>query len=198
MVGTGEYPAKTKDAIARLAQVIGSVTTGLAASRGLSALQLGILTYLAAAGEPKTLGEVANRLRLSAPTVSDSVTSLANRGLLSKMPGRDDTRTVQIEITEAGRALCQDSGLRTERLGQLLESWDVGRQSTVFQAVLELIEALQKPSSPRSDRCCVGCRHLAINCDVVPDAPPHYCRALNLRMQTLELRLDCPEFAASE
>jgi hypothetical protein len=94
--------------------------------------------------------------------------------------------------------LAQGSDPWIERLGPLLGKWDVERQSAVFHAILELIDALQKTDSARSDRCCVGCRHLAVNCDVAPDAPPHYCRALNLRMQTLELRLDCPEFATSD
>jgi len=51
------------------------------------------------------IGELAQRERVSAPTMSNTVDALAEAGLVIRVPSEDDRRRVYIEITDAGTAI---------------------------------------------------------------------------------------------
>lgn len=51
------------------------------------------------------IGELAQRERVSAPTMSNTVDALAEAGLVVRVPSEDDRRRVYIEITDAGTAI---------------------------------------------------------------------------------------------
>jgi DNA-binding MarR family transcriptional regulator len=48
------------------------------------------------------VGEIAQRERVSAPTMSATVDALAEAGLVVRVPSEDDRRRVYIDITDAG------------------------------------------------------------------------------------------------
>lgn len=48
------------------------------------------------------VGELAQRERVSAPTMSNTVDALAEAGLVVRVPSEDDRRRVYIDITDAG------------------------------------------------------------------------------------------------
>lgn len=48
------------------------------------------------------IGELAQRERVSAPSMSNTVDGLAEGGLVIRVPSEDDRRRVYIEITDAG------------------------------------------------------------------------------------------------
>lgn len=48
------------------------------------------------------IGELAQRERVSAPTMSNTVDALAEAGLVVRVPSEDDRRRVYIDITDAG------------------------------------------------------------------------------------------------
>ncbi|MCK6579997.1 MAG: MarR family transcriptional regulator [Anaerolineae bacterium] len=60
---------------------------------------LGILRYRA-----HTLGDLADRLSVSAPTMSNTISTLEERGWVGRRRAENDRRLVWIEITDAGQA----------------------------------------------------------------------------------------------
>jgi len=48
------------------------------------------------------IGELAQRERVSAPSMSNTVDALAEAGLVVRVPSEDDRRRVYIDITDAG------------------------------------------------------------------------------------------------
>jgi DNA-binding MarR family transcriptional regulator len=64
---------------------------------------LALLRHLAAAG-PMTVGEQAEHLGLSKPTVSELVDRLETKGLASRMRDERDRRRVFVWLTTAGQA----------------------------------------------------------------------------------------------
>jgi DNA-binding MarR family transcriptional regulator len=65
---------------------------------------LAVLRHLAASG-PLTVGEQADHLGLSKPTVSELVDRLETKGLVSRMRDDRDRRRVFVWLTAAGQAL---------------------------------------------------------------------------------------------
>lgn len=74
------------------------------ASDNISDAQFAVLASLRAHGR-LAIGELAQRERVSAPTMSISVDALAHAGLVLRVPAEDDRRRVYIEITDAGTAI---------------------------------------------------------------------------------------------
>lgn len=77
-----------------------------ASGRALSSAHtplLGMLQY-----RPYTLSDLAERNSVSAPTMSNTVTAMEERGWVSRRRSESDRRVVWIEITEEGRAALED------------------------------------------------------------------------------------------
>lgn len=71
------------------------------ASDNLSDAHFAVLANLKSQGR-LAIGELAQRERVSAPTMSAAVDALAEAGLVIRVPSEDDRRRVYIEITDAG------------------------------------------------------------------------------------------------
>ncbi|WP_298039543.1 MarR family transcriptional regulator [uncultured Microbacterium sp.] len=71
------------------------------AADGLSDAQFAVLANLRLHGR-LSIGDLAQRERVSAPTMSNSVDALADAGLLLRVPDETDRRRVNIEITASG------------------------------------------------------------------------------------------------
>jgi DNA-binding MarR family transcriptional regulator len=67
----------------------------------LSDAHFAVLANLKAHGR-LAIGELAQRERVSAPTMSNSVDALAEAGLVVRVPSEEDRRRVYIEITPNG------------------------------------------------------------------------------------------------
>lgn len=68
---------------------------------GLSDAHFAVLANLRMHGR-LSIGELAQRERVSAPTMSNSVDVLAEAGLVVRVPDEDDRRRVNIDITDPG------------------------------------------------------------------------------------------------
>jgi DNA-binding MarR family transcriptional regulator len=78
---------------------------------GMTATQRIALVELGDGGAMR-LSDLAARMGVSAPTASRSVEVLHELGLAERVPDPKDRRAVQIELTQAGRALLADRQAR--------------------------------------------------------------------------------------
>jgi DNA-binding MarR family transcriptional regulator len=78
---------------------------------GLGPAQLSVLSVLVFGGRT-TIGGLADAEQVSAPTVSRIVTSLERLGLVQRVAGSDDRRTVLVEATASGEDLMQRARAR--------------------------------------------------------------------------------------
>jgi DNA-binding MarR family transcriptional regulator len=74
-----------------------------ARAHSLSSQQFWVLVNIDEA-DGASLGEVAARLRMDAPTASRTVTQLLGRGLVKAEGDRGDRRRLRLKLTAAGRA----------------------------------------------------------------------------------------------
>jgi len=76
--------------------------------------QFTVLHTLKASG-PHTLGELADRERVTAPSMNRTVNCLEEGGWITRTPDEVDRRKVNIEITDAGTALVTEALRRRDR-----------------------------------------------------------------------------------
>jgi DNA-binding MarR family transcriptional regulator len=77
----------------------------------LSLAKLGALTHLADAGEPLTLGELAERVNCVRSNVTQLVDRLEADGLVERRPDATDRRVIRAALTDRGKEL-QATGVR--------------------------------------------------------------------------------------
>ena len=136
-------PASTHDLAARLALT----TTRLA--RLLRQQDRGELTLTTRAAlatverhGPLTLGELAQIEHIAPPTVTKVVNQLDDRGLVDRIPDRDDRRICRVAITPDGTALLDaDRQRRTAWLASRLAELDASERERVVDA-LDVLEGL--------------------------------------------------------
>ncbi|RLK52437.1 MarR family winged helix-turn-helix transcriptional regulator [Microbacterium telephonicum] len=75
--------------------------------------QFAVLAALKVHG-PHTLGELADRERVSAPSMNRTVNGLEEAGYLSRTPDRDDRRKVNIHLTDAGLVVVEETTRRRD------------------------------------------------------------------------------------
>lgn len=103
---------------------------GLTPQRFLLLLQIeGVSTR----GRPVTVGEVAERLRLSANSVTELATRAEGAGLVRREPSRSDARAVHLRLTPLGRRRLRAALRESERYRQELRD--------AFEQLIERFEA---------------------------------------------------------
>lgn len=67
------------------------------------------------------MSEIASFLQIELPSATSLVSKLVDRGLVQRLPDKEDRRVVKIELTETGtRLLSQTAELRSNKIKQLL------------------------------------------------------------------------------
>jgi DNA-binding MarR family transcriptional regulator len=79
----------------------------------MSDAQFAVLAALKVHG-PHTLGELADRERVTAPSMNRTVNGLEEAGYLTRTPADDDRRKVTIELTEQGRGVVEETVRRRD------------------------------------------------------------------------------------
>jgi DNA-binding MarR family transcriptional regulator len=64
------------------------------------------LAVIEGADEPLTPSEISDRTLISSATMTSTLDRLERQGLVRRVPNPEDRRSVLVEVTEAGRALC--------------------------------------------------------------------------------------------
>jgi DNA-binding MarR family transcriptional regulator len=121
---TGHDDAPVSIALATAARMMRTRTAALLAEEGLFAGQDVLL--LALGGEKSLeVGEIADRLGVRAPTVSKTLTRLAEAGLVSRSAVAGDKRRVAAKLTAKGRAkLDRIAEIRSRVERELLVGFD--------------------------------------------------------------------------
>ena len=162
--------------------------------RGLNPTQAQVLLVLGRAGRSGLrLAEIAGQLGVSAPTASESVSSLEAKGLVAKGPATDDRRAVAVGLTPPGRDL---AGELAEWPDLLLEAVDVlgpQEEATLLRALLKVIRGLQERGRIAPSRMCLTCRYFRPDVHADPRAP-HHCAFVDAPFGDASLRVDCLDF----
>lgn len=106
--------------------------------------QFAVLAALKVHG-PHTLGELADRERVSAPSMNRTVNYLEESGYLSRTADEDDRRKVNIELTDAGLAVVEETVRRRDSwLEHAIEALPAAERETLARAALIMREVASR------------------------------------------------------
>ncbi len=109
--------------------------------------QLSVLSVLLQ--QKCNLSELAEYHAVSSPTMSNTISTLAQRGLVTRTRSESDRRQVLIELTPAGTAVLQEIGLQViARMAELLAPISDEEQDTLRAGLVALHRAFGGAEHP--------------------------------------------------
>jgi len=161
-----------------------------AAEDGLSPTQGQILVVLLADG-PLSGKEIATKLGVSLPTVSDSVRVLVEKRLARKKPDPRHPRASLVSLTPSGRARAERARSWPDYLAGAVASLSQPEQQAFLSGLLKMIRTLQEDALIPQQRMCITCMYFRPF--VHQGIRPHHCGLVDAPMADQHLRVDCPE-----
>ncbi|MCA9250820.1 MAG: winged helix-turn-helix transcriptional regulator [Phycisphaerales bacterium] len=143
------------------------------------------------------LSEIASELAVSSPTVSDSVTTLIEKGYVKKSKAKDDARAIEVRLTPAGRKLIQRLDSVDGAIHTVISCLPETEQLQLYRTMLRMVRELQMSGKIPMSRMCVTCRYFRPN--VHQDSKrPHHCALVDLAFGDRTLRTDCPDHEVAD
>jgi DNA-binding MarR family transcriptional regulator len=161
-----------------------------ASEEGLSPTQGQVLAALMMEG-PQTGTQLAQRLGLTLPTISDSVRVLVGKRLVRKTPTTRHPRASLLRLTVAGHKLATSARAWPEFLASAAESLSESEQTALLAALVKMIRSLQEKGQIPVSRMCVTCTHFRPHVHQGP--MPHHCAFVDAPMAPRHLRLQCQD-----
>jgi len=179
-------------ALSKLGLAMRNRAWAFAGERGLTPTQGQVLVLLRTRGVPLRLGQVAEELAISAPTASDSVRALVDKGLVSKTRARDDARAVALELTSAGRQEAERALSWQDFLLSGIEALAPAEQEAFLALLLKILGALVERGQVPMQRTCLLCRYFRASDSA---NAVYHCSRLDAPLSRRHLRVDCPDHA---
>ena len=186
--GTGQ---RTLVALSKVGLALREQAWKDSAPRGLNPTQAQVLKILARRGPGGLrLSAIAEQLGVTAPTASDSVSTLEGKGLVIKGPAPDDGRALAVALTEDGRAAAGELAAWPDLLLEAVDVLDAQEEEVLLKALLKIIRSLQRSGRIAPARMCVTCRYFRPHAHESAEAP-HHCAFVDAPFGDGSLRVDC-------
>jgi DNA-binding MarR family transcriptional regulator len=154
----------------------------------LSPIQIQVLIFLLFHSDEKCkVSYLAQEFNMTKATISDSVKSLLQKGLIQKYDNPADTRSYVIGLTNAGKHTAEKSANFAFAIEKPLASLSGEQKEIMLSGLLKLIHELNRAGVITIQRMCFTCTNYEYTNE------QHFCRLLQAQLQNADLRIDCPE-----
>ncbi|RKF03034.1 transcriptional regulator [Tenacibaculum lutimaris] len=154
----------------------------------LSPIQIQILIFLLFHSEEKCkVSYLSEEFNMTKATISDSIRVLLKKELVQKFSNPSDTRSYIIGLTNQGKQIAEKSANFTLNIEQPLSSLPENQKKDILAGLLKVIYQLNKAGVITIQRMCFTCSYYQ------NENNEHFCKLLQSKLASKELRIDCPE-----
>ncbi|MDR7276928.1 MarR family winged helix-turn-helix transcriptional regulator [Catenuloplanes atrovinosus] len=180
------------DAIERLGTGMRALAQQSARTRGLSPLQQqAVLALFRRPTVRREVNALAAEFDVTTPTMSDAVSALERKQLITRSPAADGRRR-SLTLTPLGVSVARELTDWDAPLRDALARLPAEDRATTLHSLLRLIADLRRRGVMSAARMCTTCRFFRPDVHDDP-AAPHHCALLGAPLPLIELRTDCPE-----
>ena len=137
-------------------------------------------------------GELATRLGVSAPSVSESLRTLEAKGWVRRRPDPDDGRAWRMSLTASGKRLAGRLQDPAAGLGPLLRALPERELGQFLRAIQLMMREAQQLGMASGLRTCLGCEFFRPYASSDPKQP-HFCAYVGAPFGDAQLRVDCTD-----
>ncbi len=157
----------------------------------LSPLQLQFIIFLKDKPDNcRNVTSLALEFGLSKATVSQAVSSLRQKKIVSEVKSLKDRRSAILHLTPKGKKLATDLEIWNRPIQKILTSFPAKEKAKVFSFFIKLIEALRKEGIIKVAKMCVSCANFRKNY-FRGRSKPHFCSLTERAVGEAELNIDC-------
>lgn len=196
IAGRDDVAERLVTGLSKIALALKHRATAEAAPHGVSPTQAQILLMLRGSPGEVRLADVARSLAITAPTASDAIRSLEEKGLVEKRRSRADARALELRLTRDGARLADSAAEWPDFLLRAVGELSEGEQEVFLVGLVKMIRALQERGEIPIARMCVTCTHFRPHAHEDP-REPHHCTFVDAAFGARDLRLDCVDHVAS-
>ncbi|REH43423.1 transcriptional regulator [Tenacibaculum gallaicum] len=154
----------------------------------LSPIQIQILIFLLFHSEEKCkVSYLAEEFNMTKATISDSIRILLKKELVQKFNNPSDTRSYIIGLTNQGKQIAEKSANFTLNIEKPLSSLPEDQKKDILAGLLKVIYQLNQAGVITIQRMCFTCSYYQ------NENNEHFCKLLQSKLSSKELRVDCPE-----
>ncbi|MFN8304758.1 MAG: MarR family winged helix-turn-helix transcriptional regulator [Saprospiraceae bacterium] len=174
-------------ALERLSEAFRVLLWDQAKVLNVSPIQIQLLIFLRYhKPEYATVSKLAEEFNMTRPTISDAVRALEQKGLVERDPNPADARSHTLVLTDAGRAVAEQTANFASPLLLPLELMDDEQKYNLLENLLHMILNLQRKGVVSLHRMCFNCQNYMTR------SSGHYCRLLAKKLENKDLQIDCP------
>lgn len=178
--------------LVKVAELVRVLQWDKAKRHNLSPVQLSILSFLAYhAKQSHTISSLALEFTLTKATISDSVRTLVEKGLVERTPDTNDSRSHQLKLSQAARPIVADLDDQLNPLTATIDALPPGHIESLWEVVADMLRTAVATRLISPPRMCYFCQYYQ------PEGDAFYCRLLEQRLSKGQVRLDCPEYSSA-
>ncbi len=156
----------------------------------LSPIQVQVLIFLLHHSEEKRkVSYLANEFNMTKATISDTVKTLEQKGLIAKTYEPHDTRSYTIRLSPKGMEIAYKTAVFTNEIQAPIDKLHPDDKENLLLSLINIIHHLNKTGVITIQRMCFTCQHYRPQYE----GDKHFCQLLNKKLEDSELRVDCPE-----
>ena len=181
---------KSSDHVVQLLERLGRLVSNAQNTNGFKPVQWEVLRYLSEANVfSRNPGSLVEYLGITKGTVSQTISTLEDRGLLRKKSDKTDRRAVKLELTAAGRAALVKNPIKA--LSRSVESLSETEQGALAESLDLLLRRHLAQRERKLFGQCKDCMHFRDESD------EFRCGLLDVPLES-EVTVDiCAEFETS-
>jgi DNA-binding MarR family transcriptional regulator len=189
---TNHVNSKIIVSLEKLAEVFRVLLWDSGKEYGLSPIQIQLLLFVRFHPEEdlRKVAYMAKEFNMTKATISDSLKTLEQKGLVRKKTDVEDARSVTISLTAKGEKIAQHVSNFTGALDSALGHLTPKERETLLVTLMRLSRHLLEDEVLAVERMCFHCRHYKGNFN-----NNHYCEAYKKKIVAKSLRTDCPAHA---
>jgi len=177
----------------KLGEVVRVLQWEKAKKAKVSPLQLQVIIFLHNhEANLRKVASLAEEFSVTKPTMSDTVKSLSQKGLILKETDPQDARSTYLHLTAKGESLAKEVETYPKTIFQAIADLGKEEKSEMLKNNLWLIAQMNKKGIISPSRMCFSCRFYKGNY-----TDEHHCNLLNKTLLSDDLRIDCPEHQVS-
>lgn len=161
----------------------------------LSPIQIQVLIFLLHHSIDKCkVSYLADEFNMTKATISETVKILEQKKLIQKVYEGFDNRSYSIQLTKSGQTIATETALFSKEFHKPIAKLDDEEKENMLLSLLNIITHLNKTGVITIQRMCLTCTHH----ELTENGENHFCKLLNRKLLTNELRIDCPEHVLKE
>ncbi|AXT50822.1 MarR family transcriptional regulator [Aquimarina sp. BL5] len=182
--------AKIVISLERISEVFRVLLWEYAKEIKLSPIQIQIMIFVAYHKEDLcTVSHLAKEFNLTKPTISDAVKVLEQKKMISKNKTSTDSRSYYISLTADGKKSVSKTEHFASPIRKKIDSFNQEEQESLLKTLSSLIYKLNRSGILSVQRTCYACKFYEKKTE-----NNDFCNLIKTKLNTKDIRLDCPEF----